>query len=84
MSVQCPNCGAPRTDPAVCEFCDVVFETGARAPKATRGFSDEVVAAVRAGNKIEAIRLHRLANKSSLLQAKEAIEQLERQLGLAR
>lgn len=41
-----------------------------------------MVEALRRGNKIEAIRLHRLATKSSLLDAKTAVEALERALGL--
>ncbi len=41
-----------------------------------------VVEALRAGNKIEAIRIYREARKSSLLDAKNAVEALERQRGL--
>lgn len=76
----CPNCGAPRTAD-VCGFCNVLLAPGAKAPP--RGeFLPEVVAALRGGNKIEAIRLHREATKLGLRESKDAIERLEKQLGL--
>ncbi len=82
-SVYCQHCGAPRTtgDPT-CGFCGTVFP-GAHAPPAQpHGAPPGVVEALRAGNKIEAIRLYREANKTGLKQSKEAVEALEKKLGL--
>jgi len=41
-----------------------------------------VVEALRAGNKIEAVKIYRASRNSSLLEAKNAVEALEKQLGL--
>ena len=41
---------------------------------------DEVVAAIRAGRKVEAIRLLRLASGMGLAEAKAMVEQIERQM----
>jgi len=78
----CPNCGAPRTDATVCGFCNVIFESGARATSTTSGYSPAVVAALRAGNKIEAIKLHREATNLGLRESKDAVDLLEKKLGL--
>lgn len=81
----CGRCGAPVPAGAVsCAYCNVSFEVppgAARAP--APGADPAVVESLRRGNKIEAIRLYRLATKSSLLDAKNAVEALERSLGLA-
>lgn len=81
MLTHCPNCGAPRTD-AVCGFCNVILETGAKAAGGTGGASPAVVAALKAGNKIEAIRLQREATNCGLREAKDAVEALEKKLRL--
>lgn len=80
MLTHCPNCGAPRTD-AVCGFCNVILESGAKAT-GTGGAAPAVVAALRAGNKIEAIRLHREATNCGLREAKDAVDALEKKLRL--
>lgn len=43
--------------------------------------SPDVVAALRSGNKIEAIKLHRAATGVGLAEAKEFVEAIERQAG---
>lgn len=82
-SVHCGHCGAPRTSgDATCEFCGTVFP-GAAAPKREDGGAPPgVVAALRAGNKIEAIKLYRDATRSGLKEAKDACDALEKKLGL--
>nr|WP_221208702.1 ribosomal protein L7/L12 [Nocardioides albus] len=49
-------------------------QAGLEEPPAPR--QDEVVALVRAGKKIEAIKLYREATGAGLLEAKEAVERL--------
>jgi ribosomal protein L7/L12 len=60
-----------------CPYCKKVYPdavgTAAAAPRA-QGIPAGVLEAIDAGNLIEAIRLHRAANKSSLLEAKTAVE----------
>jgi hypothetical protein len=75
-TVHCPNCGAPaQAGSAVCFYCKAVL---AWPGVMLAG----VVEALRAGQKIEAIRRYREVRKSSLLEAKNAVEALEKQLGL--
>jgi ribosomal protein L7/L12 len=50
---------------------------GAPAPRLD--IPQGVIEALRAGNKIEAIRLYRAARKLGLREAKEAVEQIERE-----
>jgi ribosomal protein L7/L12 len=74
----CSHCGAPReTAAANCPFCRVLYGSPApagAAPFAPEGMPPEVVAAMKQGNLIEAIRLYRRATKASLLDAKKAVE----------
>ncbi len=77
----CGRCGAPvPLGAASCAYCNVSFE-GAK-PASPPGADPAIVESLRRGNKLEAIRLYRLATKSSLLDAKNAVEALERSLGL--
>jgi len=56
---------------------------GATAPnRADAGAPPGVVEALRAGNKILAIKLHRDATNSGLKEAKDAVELLEKRLGI--
>jgi ribosomal protein L7/L12 len=87
MSLFCSHCGAPRTtNAAACPFCKTLYGSPAPpgAPAPATDAPADVVAALRGGNKIEAIRLYRAAHKASLVEAKSAVEKLERELGLAR
>lgn len=67
-----------------CAYCRVSFEESATAgaPAPPPGVDPEIVESLRRGNTIEAIRLHRLKTKSSLLEAKNAVEALARSLRL--
>ncbi|MBX7195992.1 MAG: ribosomal protein L7/L12 [Sandaracinaceae bacterium] len=80
MLTHCPNCGAPRTS-EVCGFCNVILEPGGKPAAASKSAS-AVVAALRAGNKIEAIRLYREQTGLGLRESKDAVDKLERELGL--
>lgn len=80
MALACTHCGAPRTtSAAACPFCAALYgdaaPPGAPAPR-VEGLS-AVVAALDAGNKIEAIRLYREARKVGLREAKDAVERME-------
>ncbi|MDC0740466.1 zinc ribbon domain-containing protein [Polyangium mundeleinium] len=87
-TVHCPNCGAPaQAGSATCSYCRAVLAwpgapAGAAQASGPSGMPAGVVEALRAGNKFEAIRLYREARKSSLLDAKNAVDALEKQLGL--
>lgn len=50
-------------------------------PPANHGAPPEVVEAIRAGNKMEAIKLTRQATGIGLAEAQAAVEELEAQLG---
>jgi hypothetical protein len=82
-SVHCQHCGAPRTsgDPT-CEFCETVFPNAVDAPLRKGAMPPGVVEALRAGSKIEAIKLYREATASSLRDAKDAVEAFERKSNL--
>jgi ribosomal protein L7/L12 len=69
---------------ATCHYCRaVIVWPGAPAPTSPpAGIPAGVTEALRAGNKIDAIRIYREAMKSSLLEAKNAVEALEKKLGL--
>jgi hypothetical protein len=83
MSVHCGHCGAPRTtgDPT-CGFCGTVFAGETAPPAQVHGAPPGVVDALRNGNKIEAIRLYREAKKTGLKESEEAVEALEKRLGI--
>ncbi|MFO0671080.1 MAG: hypothetical protein U0235_15875 [Polyangiaceae bacterium] len=79
----CGRCGAPVMAGATsCAYCRVSFDepAAAGAPAAPAGVDPEIVESLRRGNTIEAIRLYRLKTKSSLLDAKNAVEALARSL----
>ena len=82
----CGRCGAPLPAGAGgCGFCGVSFVVAPGASPAASAPGSaypQVVAALRAGNKIEAIRLHREHHKSSLRDAKDAVDRVEAQLGI--
>lgn len=83
----CGRCGAPVLAGANgCSFCGVAFvgappgQTAATAGAA--GADAEVVALLRARNKIGAVKVHRERYKTSLRDALRAVEAIEKQLGL--
>lgn len=81
-SAKCDNCGAAVTPGAFnCVYCGTTFTTTAPgvAP-APAGVHPEIVRLLREGKKIEAIKVYREANRSSLLDAKNAVEAVERTL----
>jgi ribosomal protein L7/L12 len=84
--LQCSHCGAPvKAGSATCAYCHsvIVLPAGASvASNVVAGMPAGVVEALRKENKIEAIRLYREAKKCSLLEAKNTVEALEKQLGL--
>lgn len=87
--VHCSNCGAPvRPGSPTCHYCHavIILPAGAGnanvAGSAVAGVPAGVVEALRKGNKIDAIRVYREATKSSLLDAKNTVEALEKKLGL--
>ena len=77
----CVHCGAPRKggDPT-CEFCGVVFGKQVDAPLQHGGLPSNVMEALRAGNKIGAIKLYREATGLGLKESLDAIEAFERKL----
>lgn len=81
-SAKCENCGAGVSPGAVgCAYCGTTFVTAAPgAPSAPSGANPEVVRLIREGNKIGAIKVYREATKSSLLDAKNAVDAIERTL----
>lgn len=84
--VQCRNCGAAaQAGWDACFYCKAVLVYASRSPAQTSapaGFPAEALASLRNGNKIDAIRIYREEKKCSLLEAKNAVEALEKQLGL--
>jgi len=83
MAFECTRCGAPRTTSApACPFCKSLYADAPPpgSPPAPIDAPAGVVAALRAQNKIEAIRLYREAFKTGLREAKEAVERIETQL----
>lgn len=89
--VRCPSCGAPLQQalPA-CPFCKVALAwPGQPAPPVDPSASQsaevppEVLQELRNGNKIGAIKAYHTAYKCGLKEAKDFVDRLERQLGLA-
>jgi len=86
-TIHCPNCGAPaQTSNSTCSYCHaVIIWPGAPPPTlhgcAPAGLPPGVVEAMRAGNKLKAIHLYQAATKSSLLDSKNAMDDLEKKLG---
>ena len=84
MSVACSHGGAPRqTSAPACPFCKSLYGDAAPAG-APPGAPAGVLEALAAGNKIEAIRLYQKSQRVSLLEAKNAVERLERAIAGAR
>ena len=80
--LQCGNCGAPRNPRSPrCEYCGSHFAdptTGRSIVEVDR----DIERLLRAKNKIEAIKIYRERHKTGLAEAKDAIEALEKRLGL--
>ena len=84
MALACTHCGAARTTSApACPFCTALYGDAAPpgAPPARIDAPPGVVEALDAENKIEAIRLYQTARKVGLLEAKKAVERIERERG---
>lgn len=89
--VRCPSCGAPLQQAlSVCPFCKVALAwPGQPAPafdpaaSASAEVPPAVIAELRNGNKIGAIKAYHTAYKCGLKEAKDFVDNLERQLGLA-
>jgi ribosomal protein L7/L12 len=82
-SLTCPQCGAVvRADgtATVCQYCQAVLVPSAADAGLTSGdvLANEIRELLRAGKKIEAIRIYRKHKKCGLQQAKDAVEALER------
>lgn len=81
-SAKCDNCGAAVTPGAFnCAYCGTTFTTTAPGTIPTPpGAHPDVVRFIREGKKLDAIRVYRELTRSSLLDAKNAVEALERTL----
>ena len=81
-SAKCENCGAGAAPGAtVCAFCGTTFLTAAPGvSSAPVGENPELVRLIRAGQKIEAIKVYREATRCGLKEAKDAVDALERTL----
>jgi ribosomal protein L7/L12 len=82
----CDRCGAAvMAGDTSCRYCGVAFQgvvPGAAGPGLPADpATAKVVAALRAGNKIEAIKIYKEHHRSSLLDAKNAVDALEARLG---
>lgn len=79
----CARCGAPLAARAVaCSYCGVGIAGPAPATTGAGEVAPEVIALLRRRDKIGAIKAHRARFGTSLLDAKNAVEALERELGL--
>lgn len=79
----CERCGAPVVQgSAACAYCGVRFEGAAHAPSPAAQGDERVVAALRAGNIIEAIKCHREIHRTGLRESKDAVEALAAALHL--
>lgn len=81
-SARCENCGASPVPGAVaCAYCGVTFAGVAPGtPAGPAGVDPEVVRLLRAGQKIEAIKVYRDATRCGLREAKDAVEAIESKL----
>ncbi|MDO9015846.1 MAG: ribosomal protein L7/L12 [Deltaproteobacteria bacterium] len=81
-SAKCENCGAGVGPGATaCAFCGTTFLTAAPgAPSGHPGENPELVRLIRAGQKIEAIKVYRESTRCGLKEAKDAVDALERTL----
>lgn len=83
-SAQCEKCGAGVVAGASsCQYCGAVFVTA--APGVYRGnpVDDEVARLLRAGQKIQAIKVYQQRHRCGLREAKDAVDALERVVGRA-
>ena len=73
----CTVCGAPRTSgAAACPFCKTLFAGEAGPAPPAPGVPAALLAELDRGNLISAIKIHREVFKTSLREAKEAVEAL--------
>ena len=81
-SLMCDQCGAgAQPGASVCAYCGTTFVTAVPGvPVAPAGVDPEVVKLLKAGNKIGAIKVYLDANRCGLLNAKNAVEAIERAL----
>lgn len=78
----CGHCGAPlRAGSTSCPFCGVDLAGAPAAPAPQGGADADVLAALRGGNKIGAIKIFHQRNGGSLGDAKRAVDALEAKLG---
>jgi len=76
----CGKCGAPLTEgDRFCRFCRFCGDGRPHAPAPQQ---DEIANLLHASRKIEAIKLYHERHKVGLRAAKDAIDELEKQLGL--
>jgi ribosomal protein L7/L12 len=85
QAVKCEHCGAAVVaGDATCRYCGVLFRAAGAPVAATQAPRDElearVVALLRDGNKIEAIKVFRQARGCGLREAKDAVEAIEARL----
>lgn len=79
---ECPTCGHENPSGAArCGRCDTPLP--APAPPSTEQIEDQLCALLRAGRKIEAIKIYREANGVGLKEAKDAVEALAVRRGIA-
>ena len=81
---RCPDCGATLRAlsgvlPAACEFCHAILKFPDGVPSAPAG-ADDIVVLLRAGKKIEAIKVYRQKTKQGLREAKDAVDAIEKTL----
>jgi hypothetical protein len=70
----CSHCGAPRkTSAPACPFCQTLF-AGEVGPPPVAGVPAALLAEIDNGNLIAAIKMHRQVFKTSLRDAKDAVE----------
>lgn len=78
--IRCPECGSDVSDQAAaCPKCG--FPVPSRANRLPA--SEEVRTALKAGNKIEAIKLYRIATNLGLKESKDAVDQIEMDMHLS-
>jgi ribosomal protein L7/L12 len=78
--VKCPSCG--QVNPAgisLCKNCGADLpqqEIKEETPAPATGLDEELLTLLRAGKKIEAIKLYRVQTRAGLKEAKDAVESL--------
>ncbi len=82
---QCPSCGAAADfDARYCAKCGAPLTDDAPARPTPSGLDAEVLVLARDGRKIDAIKRYREATGSGLKEAKDAVEALMAEHGLAK